>query len=117
MRVFLQESCHLVNKKKRNNKKSLKASVYKEIQKKYREILKQGNQELPIAMQLLGKRGRVKQPAGRNLLNRLRNFEDDLLRFASNFEVPFTNNQAERDLRMIKLKQKISACFRSVNGS
>jgi len=116
MRVFLQESCHLVNEEKRKNKKSLNSSVYKEIQKKYREILKKGNQELPIAMQVLGKRGRVKQPAGRNLLNRLRDFEDDVLRFASNFEVPFTNNQAERDLRMIKLKQKISGCFRSVNG-
>ena len=58
-------------------------------------------------------RGRVKRRVGHNLLLRLKNFAPDVLRFLLESHVPFTNNQAERDLRMIKCKPKISGCFRS----
>ena len=57
--------------------------------------------------------GRVKRRVGHNLALRLRNYVDTVLRCLSQPEVPFTNNQAERDLRMMKLKQKISGGFRS----
>ncbi len=64
-----------------------------------------------------GQRGRLKRTKARNLLERLRNFEEDVLRFMVVKEAPFTNNQGERDLRMIKVHQKVSGCFRSEMGA
>jgi transposase len=62
-------------------------------------------------------RGRVKRRPGHNLLLRLKNRSDDVLRFLHNPDVPFTNNLAEQSLRMIKVKQKISGCFRTFDGA
>jgi transposase len=64
-----------------------------------------------------GNRGRVKRRVGHNLLLRWQNFSSDVLRFLGSVDVPFTNNQAERDLRMMKCQQKISGCFRSADGA
>lgn len=68
-------------------------------------------------MQKAGSRGRKKRRPGHNLLIRLRDFRDDVLRFLTDFEVPFTNNQAEQDLRMMKLRMKISGSFRTIEGA
>lgn len=63
-----------------------------------------------------GQLGRPKRTKACNLARRLRHRAADVLRFAFDFRAPFDNNQAERDLRMVKLQQKVSGCFRSRKG-
>jgi transposase len=87
------------------------------FQRRYRTILTQGEAECPITEKPEGKRGRTKKTKSRNLLERLQNFERETLRFMREPNVPFTNNQGENDLRMTKVQQKISGCFRSMDGA
>jgi len=87
------------------------------FQNKYRDILAKGERECPIPDKPEGKRGRTKRSKSRNLLERLQNFEQETLRFMREVLVEFTNNQGERDLRMTKVQQKISGCFRSMDGA
>ncbi len=83
------------------------------MQKRYRNILTRGSKELPkIPEKPKGRRGRMAKSDAHNLLERLKRHETAVLLFAKKGHVPFTNNRAERDLRMAKVKQKISGYFR-----
>ena len=85
--------------------------------RRYEAILAAGERLNPEAKRKARRRGRVKQSAAANLLGRLRRYTDEVLRFLHDPRVPFDNNQAERDIRMPKLKQKVSGCFRTTQGA
>jgi len=85
--------------------------------KRYKKLLEEGEKECPPPNPKKKTRGRIKKSKSRNLLERLMNFRYDVLRFIDDAEVPFTNNQGENDLRMTKVQQKISGCFRSEEGA
>lgn len=91
----------------------------KKYRRKYRALLKQGEIECPEPSRpnKKGKRGRIRKSKSRNLLERLRDYEQDALRFMDNENVPFSNNLGENDIRMTKVQQKISGCFRSMDGA
>src|SRR5205814_8254739 len=86
----------------------------------YQAILEKGwqaNPPDPPPRDGQAKRGRRKQSPARNLLARLSKHQDAVLRFVDNFSVPFDNSQAERDIRMVKVQQKVSGGFRSLPGA
>jgi transposase len=83
----------------------------------FEHIVAQADRQNPPAQRQPGQRGRVAQSPARNLIDRLLQHQDAYLRFLTDFRVPFDNNLAERDLRMTKLQQKISGCFRTPEGT
>ena len=111
MRRLLLSACHDVAKR---DNKVLDAAQYKALRKRYRTILTQGGKELPeIPLRTKGQRGRIAKSDAHNLWERLKTYEREVLRFAEDPYVAFTNNRAERDLRMSKVKQKVAGCFRT----
>lgn len=95
----------------------LPKKVLKEIEKTYQEIIRRGLEyHASLTPLSASKRGKSKQRNGKNLLDRLQERQACVLWFLRNFSVPFTNNQGEQDIRMVKLKQKISGCFRTIEG-
>ena len=86
----------------------------------YKHLLRDTEQECPPpdeAQRQPGQRGKLKRSKARCLLDRLIDYENDVLRFMENEAVPFTNNQGENDIRMTKVQQKISGCFRAMEGA
>lgn len=113
MKKLLKE----INEAVKNTEGVLAPEVIQYYQKRYRSILSRGEKECPVTEKIPGKRGRQKKSKSKNLLDRLKNFEEETLRFMKEKIVPFTNNLGENDLRMTKVQQKISGCFRSMEGA
>ena len=123
MQRVLRRACHAANLARDRNV-PLKPSLIALIERCYDAIIAEGlafhEAQAPLAQPVKGggkRRGRVPRRTGHNLLLRLATRKQDTLRFLHDPKVPFTNNQAERDGRMMKLRQKISGGFRSVEGA
>tara|TARA_B100000378_G_C18031738_1_gene407730 strand:- start:36 stop:1475 length:1440 start_codon:yes stop_codon:yes gene_type:complete len=111
MKNLLLETSKIVSKRKR---KKLNKKEYANLQKRYRNILTRGEKELPaIPLKPKGKRGKIAKSDAHNLWERLKKHESSVLLFSKDTDVSFTNNRAEQDLRMSKVKQKVSGCFRA----
>lgn len=97
----------------------LPLKLHERLLQLYERILQEGFKyhEANLLPAVKKKRGRIANRPGHNLLIRLSKYRDDTLRFLSVPHVPFTNNEAERDLRMVKCKQKISGGFRTPQGA
>lgn len=103
-------------------RQALDASLLARAIALYHWILDRGMRQNPVPEQALSetgkrKRGRTFRGPSRSLLERLRTHEQAVLRFVTDFQVPFDNNLAERDLRMTKVRMKVSGCFRSTAGA
>lgn len=90
-----------------------------DFEKRYGIIIETGIQENPTPYpdKQVIRRGRRKQSKAKNLLDRCHKYQKEILSFMYDFSIPFSNNQAERDIRMMKLQQKISGTFRSEEGA
>ncbi len=105
-----------VDQSKARGKTALPARRLAGYRRRYEVLIRRGQRLNPTPAPT-GKVGRPKLGPAGSLLRRLDTHRDDVLRFATDFRVPFDNNQAERDVRMIKLQQKISGCWRSEHGA
>jgi transposase len=111
MKRLLRLACKMVSTAEA---KCLSAESNLKLERLYKQVLLAGSKELPpIPKKTNGKRGKVAKSDAHNLWERLGKHQNAVLLFASNPHVAFTNNRAERDLRMTKVKQKISGCFRT----
>jgi transposase len=120
MKTLLVRMNQRVEEVKASGGESLELNEIIQFQQEYLTILQLGFKSNPpdvVPVDQANPKGRPKQSPAKNLLDRLAGQQDAVLRFIHDFAVPFDNNQAERDLRMMKLKQKISGCFRSSEGA
>jgi len=115
----MKELLEKINAKVTDAGGALSAQQAGQYRSQYRKLIQKGEIECPEPTRpnKKGKRGRIKKSKSRNLLERLRDFEDDVLRFMENEQVAFSNNLGENDIRMTKVQQKISGCFRSIEGA
>jgi len=116
MAALLADTWHRVLEVKGDGVNTLSDDELSELCTNYRAIIAAGHRANPPPIPT-GKRGRPKRSKAHNLLMRLDAHADDVLRFAADFSVPFDNNLCERDVRMVKIAQKISGGFRSTEGA
>lgn len=109
MSCLLLDTKDLVAKTIADARGRLNARQLRELADSYQTVLEMGHEEHPATS--------GKKTKAHNLLIRLERHQGDVLRFAHDFQVPFGNNQAEQDIRMIKLQQKISGCWRTTTGA
>jgi transposase len=106
-----------VEQARAEGRRSLHPLEVQDWKTQYTALLEEGYQANPPDPPSISKKGRRKQSPARNLLDRLCTHQDAVLAFLDNFAVPFDNSLAERDIRMVKVQQKISGCFRALRGA
>jgi transposase len=120
MADLLVDANRLKREAQERGEAGLPAAVLQSVIAEYQAIIANGlafHESLPPLTKRPGARGRRAKRPGHNLLVRLRDYQDDALRFIADFAIPFTNNQAEQDLRMMKVRMKISGAFRTLDGA
>ena len=117
MKECLLEIKEAVDRARQEGKSSLEEGILDTFEKKYETILEEGAETYNYNNEEEGKKARRKKSKGENLLNRLMNYKKETLAFMYDLAIPFDNNLVERDVRMIKVKQKISGCFRTEEGA
>lgn len=117
MRRLLVEGKRAVEVATEQGQSRLKDDQIADLVARYRQVLAEGLSANPPPEPVPGKRGRPKQSRSRNLLLRLQQGEAETLGFLFDFAIPFDNNLAERDIRMVKVQQKVSGSFRREAGA
>ena len=117
MRSLLLRCNKEIQTAKGQQRLSLPEVIKAQFEMDYDNILAMGLTQIPTITPSEGMRGKKKRHPARNLMDRLLGFKEETLAFMHDFNIPFTNNQGEQDIRMIKVKQKISGCFRSKGGA
>jgi transposase len=113
MKQFLLKHLQKVNSIKAAGARCFTKGQLQYVHKKYDELITEGKQLYPPPEKVVGKRGPTKKSKPHNLLDRFVDFKSGVLAFILDFSIPFGNNIAEQSIRMMKVKQKISGCFRS----
>jgi transposase len=117
LKDVLREMKDAVEQARAAGLRSLPPIIRETLLTRYRTLLAAGHAANPPPQRRPHQRGRIKQTPAQNLLERLWLGQEQVLAFLDDFTVPFDNNQAERDLRMLKVQQKVSGSFRSDRGA
>lgn len=118
LKGLLIEMKQTVEAAKEAGKSQVSKATLRSFLKRYDDLLQTGERVNPLPPpEAVPRRGRKKQPPARNLLDRLRRYQEETLAFLYDFAVPFDNNRAEREIRMMKVQQKVSGGFRSQEGA
>lgn len=116
-RDFLSEMKRIRDRAAAKGKETLSKYYYHKFGQRYDDIIAAGLEMNPLPESIGKKRGRRKKGKIRALIERLQKHKGAVCLFIYNFAVPFTNNQAEQDIRIIKVKNKVCGCFRTESGA
>jgi transposase len=117
MKALLTRIHQSVEAERSKGETALCVEAFAKYQQAYWKIMQEGDTEHPRPLKPPELPGRTPKSKSRNLWERFCEYADEMLRFAMDFSIPFTNNVAEQALRMMRVKQKISGCFRSTKGA
>ena len=117
LRELPQKLCHRRKVLQSEGKAAFPEQELAVYLERYDRLVDDGLAANPIPERAPGKRGPNARGKFRSLLERFRDFKDDILRFARDWRVPYTNNTAERAIRCTRVKEKVSGCYRTKSGA